>query len=239
MREHEIGCFARHLDLEVETLELFNLLEDPEHRLDQMMADPAAAFFIGGSGDYSVSQGGPAPLVAFVDYGIARLADSGRPVFGSCWGYHALAQGLGGRVERTGASELGTYTIRRCVGCDDPLVRELPDEFLAQMGHKDWVTALPEGSIALCESDSSPHHAVRFAGKAPVYGLQFHAELALEDNQARLLHYVDNYGGIEKARTLLDSFRASPHANSLLGRFRDLFCADEACAEQEPATSSA
>lgn len=219
MRDHEVGCFVRHLGVDSTELEVFNLIDDPEHRLDALMADPASVFFIGGSGDYSVSQGGPEPLVAFVDYGIARLAASGRAVFGSCWGYHALAQGLGGKVERTGASELGTYTIRKCQGVDDPLITELPNEFLAQMGHKDWVTRLPEGSVALCFSESSPHHAVRFPGAGLVYGLQFHAELDREDNQARLLHYVDNYGGIEKARALLDSFQPSPHANRLLARF--------------------
>ena len=60
-----------------------------------------------------ILSGGPASVYAEnapkVDPGIFEL---GVPVLGICYGMQLMAQELGGRVERTGASEFGKAEIR-------------------------------------------------------------------------------------------------------------------------------
>ena len=90
-----------------------------------------------------ILSGGPASVYADdapqVDPGLYEL---GVPVLGICYGMQLMAQELGGRVERTGASEFGKTALR--VG--GALGRGLPDEQTAWMSHRDSVTAPPEGA---------------------------------------------------------------------------------------------
>ncbi len=224
MGQHEVECFSRHLGVPLERLEIFDILTRPFEELYETLDDPNVRVFIGGSGDYSVSKPGPASLERFVHEAIPRIVASGRPTFGSCWGLHTLVLGLGGHVEAVKPGEVGTFDVRLTNGNQDPLFAHMPQGFRAQMGHNDWVTKLPPGAVSLCENDASSFQAVRF-GDGPVYGLQFHAELSVEDNRARYLHYIENYGGdVEPDGEGCPLFGASPQANTLLARFRTLYC---------------
>ncbi len=224
MQRHELECFARHLEVPPETIEVFDLLTRPLEALYTALDDPLVRLFIGGSGDYSVSKPNPPILERFVREAIPRIVASGRPTFGSCWGLHTLACGLGGRVESRGQGEVGTFDVRlsSTSGAGDPLFAHMPLEFRAQMGHNDWVTQLPPGAVALCENDASAYQAVRF-GDGPVYGLQFHAELSVEDNRTRYLHYIEGYGSDSDGEDG-PRLHASPDANTILLRFRTLYC---------------
>ena len=222
MLAHEVDCFLRHLDLTLDELETFQVLERPETEGDALLSDPQLRALIGGSGDYSISTGGPPRLERFVRELIPQLVERQVPTFGSCWGLHALVKGLGGRVERRGVSEVGTFEVRLTPGVADPLLAELPARFMAQMGHHDWVVELPAGATPRCENDESPYQAVRF-GDGPVYGLQFHAELTYDDNRRRYLHYIHHYGDPNNVDAGLSKFSRSSHANTLLRRFKALF----------------
>jgi GMP synthase (glutamine-hydrolysing) len=97
-----------------------------------------------------ILSGGPASVYADeapqVDPGIYEL---GVPVLGICYGMQLMAQDLGGRVERTGASEFGKTGIHVA----GALAAGLPEEQTAWMSHRDSVTAPPEGAAVTGGSD--------------------------------------------------------------------------------------
>jgi GMP synthase (glutamine-hydrolysing) len=120
-----------------------------------------------------ILSGGPASVYADdapqVDPAIYEL---GVPVLGICYGMQLMAQDLGGRVERTGASEFGKTAIRVA----GALASGLPEEQTAWMSHRDSVTAPPAGAIVTGGSDSTPIAAFE-ARERGLYGVQFHPEV--------------------------------------------------------------
>jgi GMP synthase (glutamine-hydrolysing) len=121
-----------------------------------------------------VLSGGPASVYAEgapkVDPGIFEL---GVPVLGICYGMQLMAQELGGRVERTGASEFGKAALHASQGA---LFAGLPEEQACWMSHRDSVTAPPEGAAVTAESPSTPIAAFE-APQRGLYGVQFHPEV--------------------------------------------------------------
>ena len=120
-----------------------------------------------------ILSGGPASVYADeapqIDPGIYEL---GVPVLGICYGMQLMAQDLGGRVERTGASEFGKTGIHVA----GALAAGLPEEQTAWMSHRDSVTAPPEGAAVTGGSDSTPIAAFE-APERGLYGVQFHPEV--------------------------------------------------------------
>jgi GMP synthase (glutamine-hydrolysing) len=120
-----------------------------------------------------ILSGGPASVYSDdapqVDPGIYEL---GVPVLGICYGMQLMAQDLGGRVERTGASEFGKTSIRVA----GALASGLPEEQTAWMSHRDSVTAPPTGATVTGGSDSTPIAAFEAPGRG-LYGVQFHPEV--------------------------------------------------------------
>ena len=121
-----------------------------------------------------ILSGGPASVYAEnaprVDIGIFRL---GVPTLGICYGMQLMAQELGGRVERTGASEFGKTELHAESGA---LFKDLPDEQTVWMSHRDSVTAPPEGAAVVAGSTSTPIAAFEDP-KHALYGVQFHPEV--------------------------------------------------------------
>jgi GMP synthase (glutamine-hydrolysing) len=120
-----------------------------------------------------VLSGGPASVYAEgapqVDPGIYEL---GVPVLGICYGMQLMAQDLGGRVERTGASEFGKAGLR----LRGALAQSLAEEQTVWMSHRDSVTAPPEGAEVTASSDSTPIAGFE-APERGLYGVQFHPEV--------------------------------------------------------------
>jgi GMP synthase (glutamine-hydrolysing) len=121
-----------------------------------------------------ILSGGPASVYAEhaprVDPGIFEL---GIPTLGICYGAQLMALDLGGRVERTGASEFGKTELR---AEESELFRDLPTEQTVWMSHRDSVTAPPEGARVVGESPSTPVAAFEEPGRK-LYGVQFHPEV--------------------------------------------------------------
>ena len=185
MRVQEVGCFAEAMQCEADQITLFDLLS----------GCPSVAYFsqfdvvlLGGSGDYSVAQGGewlPPALQA-----MRELYELGMPTFASCWGFQAMAKALGGEVVTDmSRAELGTVEVFLTdEGKDDPLFATLGERFLAPMGHQDCVITLPPDAIRLASSDKVENQAFKIKGK-PIYGTQFHPEL----NRDALIERVRAY----------------------------------------------
>jgi GMP synthase (glutamine-hydrolysing) len=121
-----------------------------------------------------ILSGGPASVYAEhaprVDPGIFEL---GIPTLGICYGAQLMALDLGGKVERTGASEFGKTELR---AQESELFRDLPTEQTVWMSHRDSVTAPPEGARVVGESPSTPVAAFEEPGRK-LYGVQFHPEV--------------------------------------------------------------
>lgn len=217
MREQEVTCFSRALHCQPSQIGVFDLLSGVPS-IEEL--DRYDVVLLGGSGDYSVAEGGewlPPALAA-----MRELFEIGKPTFASCWGFQAMAKALGGEVitDRSRA-ELGSIEVRLTdAGRVDPLFAPLGDRFLAPMGHQDIVTELPPQTIRLASSDKVENQAFRVAGK-PIYGTQFHPEL----DRTGLIERVHAYPQYVEAITgeTIDQFIAgcqeTPQTDQLLGRF--------------------
>ena len=130
-----------------------------------------------------ILSGGPASVYAEgaprVDPAVFEL---GVPVLGICYGMQLMAQELGGRVERTGASEFGKAAAR----LGGALARGLPEEQTVWMSHRDSVTAPPAGATVTASSPSTPIAAFE-APERGLYGVQFHPEVAHTPHGQELL----------------------------------------------------
>lgn len=149
MRHQEVDCFARALGCEPNQIGVFDLLSGVPSVQELEQYD---VVLLGGSGDYSVAEGGPwlpAALEA-----MRELYELNKPTFASCWGFQAMAKALGGEVvtDRNRA-ELGAVEVRLTdAGRNDPVFQGLGDRFLAPMGHQDCVTKLPPDACLLASS---------------------------------------------------------------------------------------
>jgi GMP synthase (glutamine-hydrolysing) len=130
-----------------------------------------------------ILSGGPASVYAEgaprVDPAVFEL---GVPVLGICYGMQLMAQELGGRVERTGASEFGKAAAR----LGGALARGLPEEQTVWMSHRDSVTAPPAGATVTASSPSTPIAAFE-APERGLYGVQFHPEVVHTPHGQELL----------------------------------------------------
>jgi GMP synthase (glutamine-hydrolysing) len=119
-----------------------------------------------------ILSGGPASVYADdapqVDPGIYEL---GVPVLGICYGMQLMAQDLGGKVERA-QGEFGRAALR----LRGALGKNLPEEQIGWMSHRDSVTAPPAGAKITGGSDSTPIAAFE-APDRKLYGVQFHPEV--------------------------------------------------------------
>jgi len=132
-----------------------------------------------------VLSGGPASVYADgapqADPGIFHL---GVPVLGICYGMQLMAQELGGRVERTGASEFGRADVRAEEGT--ALFAGLPAEQITWMSHRDSVTAAPPGARVSAGSPSAPIAAFEDPDRG-LYGVQFHPEVVNTEHGIEIL----------------------------------------------------
>jgi GMP synthase (glutamine-hydrolysing) len=121
-----------------------------------------------------VLSGGPASVYAEdapeVDPGLWEL---GVPTLGICYGMQLMARDLGGRVERTGASEFGRTELHAEGGS---LFEHVPEDQVVWMSHRDSVTAPPQGARVTGSSASTPIAAFE-APERGLYGVQFHPEV--------------------------------------------------------------
>jgi GMP synthase (glutamine-hydrolysing) len=122
-----------------------------------------------------VLSGGPASVYADgapnVDPGLFEL---GVPVLGICYGMQLMAQELGGRVDRTGASEFGRTELAAETASE--LFAGLPPEQVCWMSHRDSVVAPPLGARVVAGSPSTPIAAFEDRERR-LYGVQFHPEV--------------------------------------------------------------
>lgn len=139
-----------------------------------------------------ILSGGPASVYAEDAYELdPAILDLGIPVLGICYGHQAMAHALNGTVAGNDIAEYGRAELR--VDADNILFKDLPDEQVVWMSHKDAVTEPPAGFTVTASTRDSPVAAMENRERG-LYGVQFHPEVGHtefgQDIVKRFLHDV-------------------------------------------------
>jgi len=104
------------------------------------------------------------------------LLDLGIPILGLCYGMQLIAQQSGGRVEPAGRREYGRAMVKVAHG--ELFAGFTPgEEIQAWMSHGDHVNEPPPGFHLTASSPNCPVAAFEH-DERPIYGVQFHPEVA-------------------------------------------------------------
>jgi GMP synthase (glutamine-hydrolysing) len=130
-----------------------------------------------------ILSGGPAsvygPTAPSID---AAILQRNEPILGICYGQQLLTHLLGGKVVASTHREYGRASVTRTratTGKADRLLHAFNagEPFDVWMSHGDRIEALPNDFVAIASTDSTPFAAMAHVSR-PVFGLQFHPEVA-------------------------------------------------------------
>lgn len=146
-----------------------------------------------------------------------EITEADIPFLGCCYGIGILAHHLGGVVSKDNYSEPVSAVLCK-QEIDDPLLKGLPQQFYAFVGHKEAAQHLPDDCTHLVSSPSCPMQMIRF--KKNIYATQFHPEADGAGFELRIKYYKDKgYFAPEDADHLIDMCQAADvHAPELLLR---------------------
>lgn len=160
--------------------------------VDQVRQKNPAAIVLSGGPASVYAEGAPAFDAAILDLGI--------PVFGICYGFQVMAQGLGGSVARTGGSEYGGTTLT--VNHEGTLLSGLPTTQNVWMSHGDSVERAPDGFAVLASTPGAPVAAFEDTQRR-MAGVQFHPEVMHTAHGQRMLeHFLWQIAGCEPTWTM-------------------------------------
>jgi GMP synthase (glutamine-hydrolysing) len=160
----------------------------------EMLARKPKAIILSGGPSSVYSEGAPG-----IDPGVFT---AGVPVFGMCYGFQLMAEGLGGEVAHTGAREYG----RTPVSVSEPgtLLEGIPSEHKVWMSHGDSVARAPEGFTVLASTEGTPVAAFEDVDRG-LAGVQWHPEvLHSEHGQKVLEHFLHHIAGARQTWTMLN-----------------------------------
>lgn len=217
MLEHERRCFVSATGLRRGEIHFHNMaLEVPT---PQTVMD-FDALILGGSAEYSVV--GPGQPFFDPMAGLLRwVVETGFPTFGCCFGYQLLVDAMGGTVVwDPDCGEVGSFQVDLTdEGMEDPLFGQLPNRFVAQMGHFDRAVELPGSLANLVSSERCFYQALRVMGE-PIWATQFHPELSRIETLERCAAYGKQYGRNDNSGH--EGGLSSPDALTILPRFLEL-----------------
>ena len=160
--------------------------------VDEVRAKAPEAIILSGGPASVYADGAPTFDSAILDLDI--------PVFGICYGFQVMAQGLGGSVARTGGSEYGGTSLE--VVEPGTLMGDLPVAQSVWMSHGDSVERAPEGFDVLARTPGAPIAAFE-NGERRMAGVQFHPEVVHTAHGQRMLeHFLWDIAGCEPSWTM-------------------------------------
>jgi len=158
----------------------------------EMLAKDPKAIILSGGPSSVYDDGAPT-----IDRGIFT---AGTPVFGMCYGFQLMAQGLGGTVSATGAREYGRTPLT--VATPGTLLADVPAAHNVWMSHGDSVTAAPEGFAVLASTAVTPVAAFENVD-AGLAGVQWHPEVLHSEHGQRVLeHFLWDIAGCRQTWTI-------------------------------------
>ncbi len=153
-----------------------------------------------------------------------EILDLGVPVLGICYGMHLISYIFGGKVAGSDKAEYGWAMLRlHAAGKESSLFKTLPEKSQVWMSHADSAKTIPCGFHLLASSEDCPNAAIRH-DTLPVYGVQFHPEVAHSPTGAALLrNFVRNICGC-RGDWQMDSFtdKTIDHLREQIGNERVL-----------------
>jgi len=184
--------YAQLIARRVREAKIYSELVPHTMPLKEMLAKRPAAIILSG-GPASVYEPG-APKVD------AALFTAGVPVFGICYGFQLMAQGLGGTVEKTGLREFGATEVE-AVGSESELLKGLPRKQEVWMSHGDHVAEAPEGFLATARSAGAAVAAFENIAEKQA-GVQFHPEVLHTKNGQKIIEtFLYKIAGLKPAWT--------------------------------------
>ncbi|HZT83474.1 MAG TPA: glutamine-hydrolyzing GMP synthase [Gemmataceae bacterium] len=114
-----------------------------------------------------------------------KVFDLGIPVLGICYGMQLACFQLGGKVQPATRREFGRAHLH--IDHADGLFAGVPQDTVVWMSHGDQVQAVNGDWQPLAATDTCPVAAVRHRAR-PIFGLQFHPEVAHTPQGGRILH---------------------------------------------------
>lgn len=216
MQEHELKCLVRAGGIELSSFDILDVTRD---LIDFSQIKDYQAVFIGGTGDFSVAQDRPFWFNPLVDFTL-KLLEHNIPTLGLCYGFHLMAQAVGGVVEtRPDLEETGSYEVMLTEeGSQDLILKSLPQVFWAQQGHHDVVSSMPDDFVRLAYSERCYWQAFRHREKA-FYGLQFHPELSRSDFMDRMFAYSSSYAATPEVFEQIDKSTRETHNEAVIADF--------------------
>ncbi len=150
-----------------------------------------------------ILSGGPSSVYADGAPGIdTGIFTAGVPVFGMCYGFQLMAQGLGGTVAHSGAREYGRTPVT--VTTPGTLLAEIAEHHTVWMSHGDSVQAAPPGFDVLASTVTTPVAAFEDTDRR-LAGVQWHPEvLHTEHGQKVLEHFLHSIAGCRQTWTMVN-----------------------------------
>ncbi|HVX54006.1 glutamine-hydrolyzing GMP synthase [Nocardioides sp.] len=160
--------------------------------VEEMLARGPKAIILSGGPSSVYEEGAPA-----ID---SAIFTAGTPVFGMCYGFQLMAQGMGGTVSATGAREYGRTPVT--VAEHGTLLAGIPAAHNVWMSHGDSVTAAPEGFAVLASTATTPVAAFENVA-AGLAGVQWHPEVLHSEHGQRVLeHFLWDIAGCRQTWTI-------------------------------------
>ena len=142
--------------------------------------DVRSGDYPGGEHDAVVITGSPAGVYDPLPW-IAPLLDfirgsNARKMVGICFGHQAMAQALGGHVEKSDKG-WGTGLHRYEIVRREPWMDGTPGPIAIPASHQDQVVVQPPGTKIVAASEFTPYAALAWTGR-PAISFQFHPEFS-------------------------------------------------------------
>ena len=112
-----------------------------------------------------------------------RIFEMNLPILGICYGHQLIVDRHGGRVKRAN-KEYGSALLH--VDDTSDLLGGIGDSVKAWMSHGDEAEAMPQGFKVIGHTDTVKAAAI-VSEDSPVYGIQFHPEVAHTEQGVRIL----------------------------------------------------
>ncbi len=168
--------YAQLIARRVREAHVFSQIMPHTASVEAIMANRPTALVLSGGPQSVYADGAPKVDPALFAQGV--------PVFGICYGFQAMADALGGRVDKTGLSEFGRTP---CI-VDRPgtLLADLPSSLNVWMSHGDSVHDVPEGFTPLAHTAGAPVAAFENRARR-LAGVQWHPEVLHTEHGQRVL----------------------------------------------------
>ncbi|MFW0797608.1 glutamine amidotransferase [Gordonia sp. CPCC 205515] len=224
--DEEYAAFARFAGLAESELIRVRTEQAP---IGDVVVDDYAGIIVGG-GPFNASDPDHLkhPIQRRVETELAALLDrivaADTWFLGACYGIGLLGTHQGAVVDRTFSEPISAVPVTLSdAGQADPLFGVLPPTFDAFVGHKEAISELSPGAVALASSPACPVQAFRVGSR--VYATQFHPELDVDGLCTRITTY-QHHGYYDPAEH--DALQAMArrsvvtHPPELLRRFVEL-----------------